>query len=331
MSNEAATLQRKVNTLKYNLQEMPKAMYGFSLAMRSLYAENAVGSNKNAAIKFRKLRDDTRNDAMVYLRGILPLSTKFVASISEYFEYYEALDYEEWKVNLKDILEEVHSYQQLCQALVKMHEEVMVPLKQRQDQAKLVMKEFQELTKEFERKKEELKSKGSNKRDWALGLFFVPIVNLIACPILSSLANEDLANAVAKGAEARVQEAAAITVSHTLIPALQCFIEGLSAAAGFFSVMEQELAKFEGKAEKSMENRKKLHYTMMKKEAKDMKDICQSFYAVLPSVRTDFAAIPKEGTDQNYVDKWLERQKNIIREKCTVRMLAASMMKAITG
>ena len=62
-----------------------------------------------------------------------------------------------------------------------------------------------------------------------------------------------------------------------------------------------------------------------------MKAICQSFYAVLPSVRTDFAAIPREGTDQNYVDKWLERQKNIIREKCTVGRLAASMMKAITG
>ena len=265
MSNEAATMQRKVNSLKDNLQEMPKAMNGFSLAMRSLYAENAVGSNENAAKKFRKLRDDTRNDAMVYLRGILPLSTKFVASISEYFEYYEALDYEEWSENLKDILEEVVGYRQLCEALVKMHEEVMVPLKQRQDQAKLVMKEFQELTKEFEKKQAELESKASTKQDWALGLAFVPFVNVIASPILLSSADEDLADAVAKGAEARVQEAASFTVSHTLIPALQCFIEGLSAAAGFFSVMEQELTKLEGKAGKSLENPKKLHYKIMKK------------------------------------------------------------------
>ena len=29
---------------------------------------------------------------MVYLRGVLPLSTKLVSSISKYFEYYEALE-----------------------------------------------------------------------------------------------------------------------------------------------------------------------------------------------------------------------------------------------
>ena len=29
---------------------------------------------------------------MVYLKGILPLATNFVASIKEYFEYYDALE-----------------------------------------------------------------------------------------------------------------------------------------------------------------------------------------------------------------------------------------------
>ena len=309
MSNKAETkLQKKVDTLKDNLREMPKAMYGFSLSMRSLYAENAVESNEKAAKEFRKLRDDTRNDAMVYLRDILPLITKFVRSISEYFEYYEALDYEEWSENLQDILDEVVGYRKHCEKLVKMHEEIMVPLKQREDQAKLVMKEFQELTKEFESKKAELKSKASNKRDWALALFIVPDVRLIATPLLSSLADEDLANTVAKGAEAKVQEAAAIIVIHTLIPALQCFIEGLSAAAGFFSDIEKELKTFKEKDGKGLEDTKKLHYNIINKEAKDIKDICQGFYAVLPAVRTDFAAIPKEGTDKNCVDERLVRE-----------------------
>jgi hypothetical protein len=46
----------------------------------------------------------------------------------------------------------------------------------------------------------------------------------------------------------------------------------------------------------------------MSKEAEEMKSLCQAFYAALPDVRTDFAAIPSEGTDQNYVDKWLKKE-----------------------
>ena len=47
----------------------------------------------------------TRNDAVVYLKGVLPLSTKLVSSISEYFEHYEALEYEEWFDMLSDIFD----------------------------------------------------------------------------------------------------------------------------------------------------------------------------------------------------------------------------------
>lgn len=68
----------------------------------------------------------------------------------------------------------------------------------------------------------------------------------------------------------------------------------------------------------------------MNKEAKDMKSICQVFYAVLPDVRTDFLAIPSEGTNQNYVDKWLEKQRKMIEEKCSAKALVTKLLSAIT-
>lgn len=107
----------------------------------------------------------------------------------------------------------------------------------------------------------------------------------------------------------------ALVVANTLIPALSHFIDGLKNAAGFFQIMEKELQSFEGKAGKNVESPKKLHYKVMRKEAKEMKSLCQAFYAVLPDVPTDFEAIPNEGTDQNYVDKWLERELAQIEEK----------------
>lgn len=322
---------KEVVNLKTIMRDMPTDMRLFSLAMRSLYAQSAVGSNAATAQKFRKLRDDTRNDAIVYLKGVLPLSTNFVASISEYFEYYESLDFEEWCEMLSDILKETTAFRELAETLVKMHEDILVPLKKRQDEANVVLREFEDLQQEFEKKQKELEERAATKRAWAVGLFFIPYVNVVATPLLAASAASDTVEAVAKGAESKIQEAASLTVSNTLIPALESFISGLTKAAGFFSIVENELKKFEGKAHKGLEDPKKLHYTMMKKEAKEMKSICQDFYAMLPAVRTDFEAIPTEGTDQNYVDRWLEEQKKVIKEKVSIAKLARDLLKSIAG
>ena len=322
---------KEVLNLETIMRGMPTDMRMFSLAMRSLYAEKAVGGDSEASRDFRELRDATRNDAMIYLKGLLPLCTNYVSCISEYFEYYEALGFEEWCEMLSDILEETKAYKQLAETLVKMHEDILVPLKKRQDQANLVVRKMKDLQKELEKKKAELEETASTKRGWAIGLAFVPFVNMIATPALAAAADSDLAEAVARGAECKIQGAAAVAISETLIPALQSFIDGLHKAAGFFSIVENELKKFEGKAQKGLETPKKLHYKMMNKEAKEMKSICRAFYAVLPAVRTDFEAIPTEGTDRNYVDRWLEKQRKMIKEKVSFKKLAADMLKAITG
>lgn len=321
----------EVTNLKTIIRDMPTDMRLFSLALRSLYADKAVGGDSKSAREFRKLRDATRNDAMVYLKGVLPLSTKFVASISEYFEYYDALEFEKWCEMLSDILEETATYKQLAEALVKIHEDILVPLKKRQDEAKVILREFEGLQQEYERQKKDLEERAQTKRGWAIAFAFIPLVNAIATPLFKGSADLYLAEAIAKGAEAEIQEAAALTVSEALIPALERFIDGLHKAAGFFSIMESELKKFDGKAGKSLESPKKLYYVTMKKEAREMKSMCQAFYAILPAVRTDFETIPAKGTDRNYVDRWLEKQRKIIKEKVSLKKLARDLLTAIAG
>ena len=203
---------------------------------------------------------------MVYLRGVLPLSTKLVSSINEYFECHEALEYEEWPYMLSDILEETIGYRELCQALLQMHEDILVPLKEKEDQARLTIKELKHLQREIERKRKELEEKAGSERSWAVGLAFVLIVNMIVSPLSLAASEDDLAESVAKGCEEQIQEVAA-AVSNTLIPALKGFISGISRAAGLFSVMEQELKKFEGKAEKSIDDGKNMYYKVMKAQA----------------------------------------------------------------
>ncbi|XP_054760962.2 uncharacterized protein LOC129267259 [Lytechinus pictus] len=316
-----------LQTLEESLSEMPLNMRLFSLAMRSLYADKAVGGDSKAAEDFRKLRDNTRDDAMVYLKGVLPVATKFVSNISEFFEFYTALSYEEWCEMLKYIQQQITCYKGLAKVLVKMHEDVLVPLKKRQDEATVIVKSLQNLQEVYDKKRKELESSSSMKNAWAIGLLFVPFINVIAVPLLAVSASTDLAEAVATGEEGDIQARAAIAIKECLVPALKNLIDGLEAAAGFFSVMENELAKFEGKANEALENKLMLHYKLMKKEAEKMDGLCMKFHAVLPAVRTDFLAIPTTGTDKSYVDKWLEEQKKDIIRK--LKENAVGVLKAL--
>ena len=294
--------------LKENLKEMPSNMHAFSLLLRSLFAENAVGTSSDVAQKFRKLRDDTRQDAILYLKCHLPISTKLVSSIEEYFKYYEHLSYEEWCEILPDILEETITCKEVAQTLVEMYEDLVIALKKREDQAKIIMTEFTDLQREFEEQRNKFMDKAKEKIKWASFLLVFPPLAFIFRPLLHSLVEVDVLRATAKKAQSEIHKVAALAVANVLIPALSSFIDGLKKAVGFFQVMEKELRSFEGQARKGIELPKRLHYKVVNKEAKEMKSLCQAFYAVLPDVRTDFEAIPNEGTDQNYVDKWLEKQ-----------------------
>ena len=76
-----------------------------------------------------------------------------------------------------------------------------------------------------------------------------------------------------------------------MVPALEAFINGLAKAAGFFSVTEQEMIKFQGNAEKGMKEKKFLHYKVMKTDAQEIKSLCKAFKEILPKVKDDLSAL----------------------------------------
>ena len=281
-------------------------------------------------MKFRKLRDDTRKDAIVYLKNVLPVSMKAVKGIREYFENYQVLTFDKWKEDLKDIIEETEAYRSYCEVLLHMHENILVSLKKKQDQAKIILTEFKKLEEKYRREKEAFEKSENIKKGFAIFLVFIPGVNVIAAPLLGLGADSDFAKAVAKEEEAEVQTTATLVVTETMIPALNHIIDGLNAAAGFFSVMTDELHSFEDRARGSLEKPRLRHYKIMKNQAGEIKSISREFFAMLPGVKTDFEAIPTVGTDQNYVDKWLKQQlKKIEKERNSA--LKKFLLKAIKG
>lgn len=291
--------------LREQIHGMSANIRSFSSSMRSLYDQDRVEYTE-AGLKFRQLCDDTRNDSMMYLKGILPTSNQFVESVSEFFGYYEAMEYNKWCEMLPFILSKTAGYRQHGERLLQMHEDMLVRLKKREGEARLVATELRDLKESFDRKRREFEDTASTKRGWAIGLAFVPFVNLVATPALAASSQSDMQRAATNSSLAANQEVAARTVSSTMIPALQAFINGIKMAAGFFSVMEQELRKFEGKGEQA----KRLHYKVMRLEARDMKSTCQTFKAALPLVKNDLTAM---------------------KEKCGASELAINTLAAILG
>ena len=316
--------EQTVAALANDLPKMSQSMQVFSLSMRSLHVENSISTSCENGAEFISLREATRNDAVAYLKGVMPLNETCVRKLQEFFEYYEYLSFEEWNESLEDILGEVAAYQEACKALVKIHEDMMAVLKQRQDTAKILCTKFRDLETKYEEEIANLRKSGRTQVIWAFGLALVPIINAIATPILFGAVKKNLSGIVAKRSQREIMLATAKVVSDTLIPALNYFINSLNSIGGFFKIMHEELKSFD-----RLEEKKKIHYMVLKKKSAEIKAGCRAFHGVLSAVRSDFQAIPTQGIDMNYVDEWLEKQKKIIEANCTANISLTFIRKAL--
>lgn len=119
---------------------------------------------------------------MACLIDIIPLSTMFVSSISDYFDDYETLEYQEWRRLIPSILEKASAYKELSEKIRQKYEESLVPLKVRQDKARQIRAEMTDLKEVYKKRRRELQNTASTKRGWAIGIAIVPIVNFVATP-----------------------------------------------------------------------------------------------------------------------------------------------------
>jgi len=456
-------VENYLDTVALILIRIPDNMRQFSLCMRSLFAEYAVGTSSDTARRFRELRDDARNNAVVYVKGVLPIIKECVSDIKSFFEYYNDLTIDEWWEGLEEIVEETKAQKEAFSALIAIHDDITATMNKQQDEAKSLIDELTKLSIKYEKEANELNKaieieEHSNamafdreepdgyvhvehaafssteesmpgeagrqkeaetgkaaeedsmqveaiaKKNEAeiekaaaevVGDKSIPALNKSITGIkgIASVCESDgyvhvehaasssteesmpgeagrqkeaetgkaaeedtmqveaivtkrqvavekgaekklmLVQAIAKKKETEIQKAAAEVVGDKLIPALNKFITGIKEVAGIFEVMEEDLATFGDKVNniKEMEKKMQLHYNTMKGKAGQMMRGCNKFFAVLPSVRSDMGAIPTEGTDQNYVDRWMEKEKKIIMEKCSQSSMVKKIRKQLVA
>jgi len=320
--------KKKVETLKEKVADFKNHMHAFSVAMRSLYVKGDSGAPNDAVQKYLALRDATRDDGEIYLKAILPLSKHFVQNVDDYFNNFAVLKYDQFVQCLKDLVDEATSYKAQAEVIINIHKMLITVLKKREDQATVVVQQLGELEKKYEEEYKKLMAEAKAKHNWAVGLACIPFIGAIVSPILAASGDSEAEEAKLDMKEAKMTEAGATLVKNSLLPALEDFIAGLLDAAGFFEVLISDIEIFISHGTQP-DPTKRLYFFMMKGEAAEMKDNCDSFYEVLPDVETDFKAMPAP-KNQDDVNQWIANEEKLIRHSLDPKT-ADELIKMITN
>jgi hypothetical protein len=314
----------EVAKLANSLDDISSDLKYFSSSMRSLSIETSQNTDltDETCKSIVELQHHTRDDAKLFIKVILPLTTNFVSFIKNYFELYKALSFDDWCKNFQTFLEKAKLQKEFAQTLVMMYEDMTARIKRRQDKATVMKKGYRIKKDQYDAIAEESKASAKTKKYWKIGLAFVPGVNLIACPLLYKSQSKDMKRASEHEGKSKDQQVAADVVEEHLIPSLSSFIEGLKGAAGFFQIREEELKSLHGK--KGMESFQREHYKLIRSNFDKMHRSFVRFYDVLPDIRTDVRALEDGDTQQNHIDEWLEKMLAEIK-----KIISADTQKAV--
>ena len=300
---------------------VPVNMNLFTSAMLKINTElnvSTVSGNKEL-IEFKEIRDATRRDGIIYCKEVLPMAEKTITNLSDYMDNYESLEYDEWKEMLPEILADVIQYQDYCEILIRYHEKILTPLKQRAYLARANSDKVSELSKKYKQEVEKLFDQAKDFKEWAdysakIGLItsifslgIGGVIGYITSQSYQKEAERLLVEKHAKDAQSKIVEEVSALCSTVMIPAMGNFIEGLTVIAAFFSGAKFQLQKMKDNAGGGISNgATKKYFIKMKSSAKKINRSCLAFAQILPSIRTDMAAIPEHPSDKNFVDLWRE-------------------------
>ena len=120
-------------------------MVDISKNLRRLYTELAVSGGQRTA-RFRKVRDAVCKDADSYVFNGLPHAKSVLVGVTDFFDNYKALEFEDWQDDWQYILNKLKDFEKDSSRLARMHDNVIHSLNIRQKEFNTVLGEMERLT-----------------------------------------------------------------------------------------------------------------------------------------------------------------------------------------
>jgi hypothetical protein len=287
-----------------------------TLALRSCYTVNAPSIRE-----FNEFREDLTTKANVYKDKVLPLAQLSLQKVKDFMLYFKDLSFEDCLEIADDIVKESRDNQALMVLNRDTHKEMSVEFKQMEDRIETVLAKCSLEAKEQQKKSEAMQAEADSKSKWAIGLAFVPLVGLIAAPLLEASASDKRVLAVAAEEEAKLAVAASVVIKETLARALTEYCFAMDRCAGEFEKLASDCESFAGQAEKLSDRKKQTFYKLMNKRADNILDAVSTFQMVRVSAETDLECLPS-CPEPNYVRQWLASKKAASGPSFMDRMLS---------
>lgn len=277
-----------------------------TLSLRSLYVVNS-----SSVESFVKLRQKITNEAKVYSTTVLPTSNDLIRTIRSFFDDYRYVNI--YKYNFKDYLNyftrEANDVVDVCKLTLELNKSILVEFKKSEDEVIRVLDQLESETKVYEQKKKELIKSSNVRLKWAIGLALVPVVNVIAGPILYIKSNKDLVSAIAESEEKLLTVAAAEAIKGPLIMSITNLVSAFNYISGLFIALADELTKL-GDDKLGDDELIAMHYKIVENKRAVIVEACDTYFSKVPDAETNLQAIPDD-YDKNYVEEWRSKRSPI--------------------
>ncbi|RHZ81462.1 hypothetical protein Glove_120g141 [Diversispora epigaea] len=309
---ESEVTVKELTEVSSNVLKASKMLEYASQSLRSAYINTDVHVDS-----FVKLRRSVTNEAKVYGNKILPIATALIQRLQEFSEDYDVISFDEFQEYLDELTKEAEENFKFSTYVLELHKAILTEFKKLDGQAKIVLNELELEAKYYEEKVNKFRREAKVKDNLAIGLIWIPLVNLIAIPILNNEREDIIAQSIAAEKQREFAVAATKAIEGPLIRSIGEFISAIGGITSFFEILHQELKSFSGRHEKFKRSESKRHFSAIKKKVKELIFACRFFMSKIPEFETNLLAIPNDH-DQNYVQEWLsKKQVEIWGEKKT--------------
>ena len=310
----------------------------FSNSISKLFNEFQVTGQDEATKKFVAVRDNTRRQAVLYVDLVLPYTEMTIKQIASFMDFYTAMEFDDWKNSLEDILEHLEKTGAFCEFLSDMHKLIIIELEKNKTQATVGIQQLEKMKYQYEQEQELLTNKAleaaesaDSARRW--GKILIPLTFGISALVGSSYADDfdteqaqHTSNAVAKRENAHIAASGVALTTEQLIPAIESFITCLQVVLNFVILSKTKIERMKEEGEKGA---KKPYYFTMKKKANDISELCDNFIVMTNCMQTALMSLPKDPSDKKYVDKWLKKQLKFFTKRKSMEHLLANMVMSV--
>lgn len=313
----------QLDKCKENISNAQKRINEFGFGLRAIYGEMAV-SNAD----FVRLRQQLSTTAIVFCDEHLPIAVESMRSLGKFMDIF--LTFGVARLNNEKMLRRIHKeaskYEMIFMYLKLILNELSGDVKEGVTVAERIIKSMELEEKQLQ---DEIAQVQKNKGDSELAssiLLWVPVVNLIACPICDAVTRARMEKINAKQCEASNLLVAAHVIRDNLQPSALAFGGALDEFAGFFSIIRNQVSTFLDRTEEAREAIRngeeeddvEMFLELMCTNAESLKDRSDHFIGGVERVVGEMAAISRLMANhgiqtQGVAEAWLcKRRSNSI-------------------